>query len=276
MPIHIRRIDDKYEAEITPPHGGGRPWRPPGPMTQDELIGALLDRGCHQTDIGDAMFEADPEWQAHDSSSRTLPTEMEYPRLGGLVVPEPDWPLLIAELLGVRSMIHEIDRGQLWGYALPRVAATEADILAAEQRLGRRLDAGYRQFLTSADGWAHIAQDGLIFGTQDLGQGEDWAMAIEWLDAIAAGSTDLPVTSNPRKVLPIMVSRTTPSLAVQGGPEGDSVVRWYYAGSLVDRWPTFEDYFRALIELSLDDLRAVSTDPELRGLLGSSQGVRSV
>jgi hypothetical protein len=28
----------------------------------DELIAALRDQGCHQTDIGDAFYAADPEW----------------------------------------------------------------------------------------------------------------------------------------------------------------------------------------------------------------------
>jgi hypothetical protein len=32
-------------------------------MGADELIDALLERGCHQRDIGDAFFEADPEWE---------------------------------------------------------------------------------------------------------------------------------------------------------------------------------------------------------------------
>jgi hypothetical protein len=32
-------------------------------MTVDDLIAALRDLGCHQTDIGDALDQADPEWQ---------------------------------------------------------------------------------------------------------------------------------------------------------------------------------------------------------------------
>jgi hypothetical protein len=32
-------------------------------MEIEELISALLARGCHQTDIADAFDEADPEWQ---------------------------------------------------------------------------------------------------------------------------------------------------------------------------------------------------------------------
>jgi hypothetical protein len=32
-------------------------------MATDELVEALLGLGCHQSDIGDAFYEADPEWQ---------------------------------------------------------------------------------------------------------------------------------------------------------------------------------------------------------------------
>ena len=31
-------------------------------MRTDDLVAALRERGCHQTDIGDAFDEADPEW----------------------------------------------------------------------------------------------------------------------------------------------------------------------------------------------------------------------
>lgn len=31
-------------------------------MSRDELVAALQEIGCHQTDIGDAFFEADPDW----------------------------------------------------------------------------------------------------------------------------------------------------------------------------------------------------------------------
>jgi hypothetical protein len=70
MPIQVRRVDAEYEAEVTPPHGNGRPWRSAYPMSADDLISALLERGCHQTDIGDAFHQADPEWV-----SRNPPTK---------------------------------------------------------------------------------------------------------------------------------------------------------------------------------------------------------
>ena len=62
MSIEIERVGSLYKASYRPPHGTGQPWDSPSAMSVDDLIGALLDRGCHQTDIGDAFFEADPEW----------------------------------------------------------------------------------------------------------------------------------------------------------------------------------------------------------------------
>lgn len=62
MPIMIEKVGDSYSAEVTPPHGGGVPWSSERPLSRDELIAALVARGCHQTDIGDAFYEADPDW----------------------------------------------------------------------------------------------------------------------------------------------------------------------------------------------------------------------
>jgi hypothetical protein len=64
MPIVIARDGDSYSAEVTPPHGRGRHWKSPDAMGIDALIEALLALGCHQTDIGDALYEADPDWES--------------------------------------------------------------------------------------------------------------------------------------------------------------------------------------------------------------------
>lgn len=70
MSIRIQRVGDAYKAAVRPPHGGGHPWDTPRPLALDDLIEALLARGCHQTDIGDALFEADPEWEFRDLPPR--------------------------------------------------------------------------------------------------------------------------------------------------------------------------------------------------------------
>lgn len=66
MAIQIKREGNRYTAEVTPPHGRGTHWSSPEPMAVDVLIAALQRLGCHQTDIGDAFYEADPEWQLRD------------------------------------------------------------------------------------------------------------------------------------------------------------------------------------------------------------------
>jgi hypothetical protein len=62
MPIVIQKVNGQYVGDVTPPHGGGVPWSAAEPMSRDALIAALVARGCHQTDIGDAFYEADPGW----------------------------------------------------------------------------------------------------------------------------------------------------------------------------------------------------------------------
>lgn len=62
MAIVIFRAGQRFLADVTPPHCDGERWSTPEPMTADELIDALRERGCHQTDIGDAFYNADPEW----------------------------------------------------------------------------------------------------------------------------------------------------------------------------------------------------------------------
>ncbi len=65
MPIVISKVGALYEADVTPPHGSGRRWHSPSPDEPDVLIAKLLELGCHQTDIGDAFYAADPAWLSH-------------------------------------------------------------------------------------------------------------------------------------------------------------------------------------------------------------------
>jgi hypothetical protein len=62
MPILITRVGDLYSAIVTPPHGRGASWRTEQPLPAPDLVGELYALGCHQTDIGDAFYEADPNW----------------------------------------------------------------------------------------------------------------------------------------------------------------------------------------------------------------------
>jgi hypothetical protein len=62
VPIRIAKTGDRFSADVTPPHGSGSPWETPAPLFPSDLIAALRAQGCHQTDIADALYEADPLW----------------------------------------------------------------------------------------------------------------------------------------------------------------------------------------------------------------------
>jgi hypothetical protein len=64
MSIKIIKVGDfRYLARLLPDVPAiTSEWSTPGPMGRDELIEELLKRGEHQTDIGDAFYQADPNW----------------------------------------------------------------------------------------------------------------------------------------------------------------------------------------------------------------------
>ena len=62
MALLITRSGERtYLAEVTPPHSE-MTWNKPGPMELGQLIAELERRGCHQQDIGDVLYEIDPDW----------------------------------------------------------------------------------------------------------------------------------------------------------------------------------------------------------------------
>ena len=62
MTIRIERRGAKYCASVTPPHATLE-WNTKDPLPLRDLISKLEELGCHIRDIGDALYEADPEWE---------------------------------------------------------------------------------------------------------------------------------------------------------------------------------------------------------------------
>jgi hypothetical protein len=62
MAITVTKVSEAfYEASATPPHVK-RPWSTSVPLRLQQLCDELLARKVHQTDIGDAISDADREW----------------------------------------------------------------------------------------------------------------------------------------------------------------------------------------------------------------------
>lgn len=65
MTIRVTKVaDDLYTATLTLPDMPNitEPWSSESPMTGHQLTRALVDKGCHQSDIGTALYVADPQW----------------------------------------------------------------------------------------------------------------------------------------------------------------------------------------------------------------------
>lgn len=62
MQLRIERHENGYTASVTPSHGDNLRWEQSEPIGQGALIDALVELGFHQQDIGDAFYEADPDW----------------------------------------------------------------------------------------------------------------------------------------------------------------------------------------------------------------------
>jgi hypothetical protein len=65
MAIKIQKVSENlYTASLTLPDVPNvqEEWTTPHPLPGRRLTDELLARGCHQTDIGDAMYGQDPMW----------------------------------------------------------------------------------------------------------------------------------------------------------------------------------------------------------------------
>ncbi len=59
--IKIEKTGSLYNVHATPPHVREE-WVTPDPIDRRAVIGELISRGAHQTDVGDALYEAHPNW----------------------------------------------------------------------------------------------------------------------------------------------------------------------------------------------------------------------
>jgi len=61
MAIVIKKKGELYLAEASSVIFEGRDWKTKEPMGVDSIIEKLLSLGYHQSDIGDALYNVDPD-----------------------------------------------------------------------------------------------------------------------------------------------------------------------------------------------------------------------
>lgn len=173
-----------------------------------------------------------------------------------------DWRPEIVHLVQIKQQIDDVDVKGLWEYHLPKVAATEDQIAAAEAHLGVRLDAQYREFLGYANGWPSFLQDIDLFGTEDLTGGPRFDLASRLLHAVEPLVLEQAGLARDA-VVPIAASTTDRDIYLMPTIDGIQAppVVWI-SGEEVDRFSSFEDYVLAMIEYNRRELAMLRGDEQ--------------
>jgi len=166
-----------------------------------------------------------------------------------------DWKQEIAKLWLVKQAMMEFDSKRMYPYHLPEVAASERDLAEVEERLGFALDSRYRLFLQYANGWHGFLQKTDLFGTSDLIQGtrhQTGEFILSFLDDRALRASHVRRS----ELLPIAASTADRDLCVMMRPESSApgAILWF-GGEEIDRFPTFDDYFLAMVDYNRLELQ---------------------
>ena len=166
-----------------------------------------------------------------------------------------DWKQQIAIAWMIKQAMMELDVNHIYAYHLPEIAASPAELQEAENALGFCLNAGYKAFLQCANGWKRFLQNTDLFGTHDLasGPGHDVGQFNLGMlpDSVLKESGVLR-----NDLLPIAASNRDRDLCVMLGPNSSApgTVIWF-GGEEIDRFPSFDDYFLAMLEYNRIELQ---------------------
>jgi hypothetical protein len=151
-----------------------------------------------------------------------------------------NWPAQIVRMVKVKEALAAADKQHLWGRHLPEVGASEEQLEAVERKLGKALDPHYREFLKFANGWRSFYQNVDLFGTAELVGGEK----IDYARRLLTATPD-DVLKVPRgQLLPIAATLEDRDLFVLDSRTGEVI---WLAGEEIDRYPSFDEYFVAMI-----------------------------
>lgn len=170
-----------------------------------------------------------------------------------------EWKRCIVELVEIKQRMSQLDVDHLWKYHLPEVAATQDQLDQVEAYLGEPLDAHHRQFLELAGGWRAFQQNVDLFGPADLLGSEFFQVAQSRLDDLE-DSVLVQSGHGRAQLLPIACSQHTIELHVivrPSAPEPGTVI--WFNGYEIDRYPTFDDYFLAMVEYGRREVEFLKT-----------------
>ena len=173
-----------------------------------------------------------------------------------------EWRDRIAEMAIIKQAVAEADNEGLWEYRLPHVGATASQLRAVEEHLGEPLDPSYREFLECAGGWPAFLQTVDLFGPEELLGNERFRHAQEMVGYI---EDEVLKKSPVRKedLLPIAASPVDRHLFVMTRKSASKpgVVIWF-DGDEVDRFPSFDEFFLAMMDYNREEIQALRGSPK--------------
>lgn len=158
-----------------------------------------------------------------------------------------DWRDEIVRAVLVRQRLQELDARGLWDYHLPGVAATPGEVARAEESLGYRLTAGYRDFLGYANGWKSFYQDVDILSTAELVAGELIDRVGVQLGAVEPEVLRECTGLSLDQIYPVAASLLQADMFLASRHADESAVIWF-AGSHVERFSSFSEFFLSMVD----------------------------
>lgn len=151
----------------------------------------------------------------------------------------------------------EADVKHLWGYSLPKVRASEEEVVQAERQLGFRLPESYRTFLLAANGWPNFYHDVAIFSTRDLVGGPLYDSAripLELPECVEAMASHGVIAEDQ---FIVAASELDEDIFLMGKPgtTSEGKVAWYADGQVIDRYDDFHDFYMAMLEYNKRNAR---------------------
>jgi len=177
-----------------------------------------------------------------------------------------DFRILLRDIQRVQREILRIAPYRDFGLK-PNPGASGAEIVAAEQRLGRALPPSYRELLMLHDGWPRFYEGATLLGAASLGQRHHADAARATFEAAETPVPDYgpPSRTRPRVLIPFGIDLQATTLFVFNPANVDSrgemeVIAWINEIGL--RRATFRDFLETICELcqaELDSTRERAT-----------------
>ncbi len=165
--------------------------------------------------------------------------------------------ILVAHM--VKQKVSEVDVAALWDYPYPEVAATESDVGSAEKALGHSLNLRHREFLRHANGWKSFFQSVDVFDTNDLVGGPRYNRALELLQSCEGLHELCGFTID--ELLPIAVSADDLDVfAISKETSHSPGVVYWFAGQLIDEFPSFDEWFLSMVDYSRREYARMSEE----------------